>query len=142
MTGAPASPRIRAFLDALPLACGLRILEIGCGPGAAAREILRRRSGAFVLGIDRSAAAIRQARGASAAEMAAGLLDFRCVDVADFRLEPGEAPFDQAFAMRVGALDGRHPQREAAARACIRAALNPGGLLWLDTGDPARAVAP
>jgi protein-L-isoaspartate O-methyltransferase len=36
------SPRLAAIVDALPLKPGMRVLEIGCGPGAAARVIARR----------------------------------------------------------------------------------------------------
>ena len=36
MTG-ELSDRLRAILEALPLRPGLRVLEIGCGPGALAR---------------------------------------------------------------------------------------------------------
>jgi cyclopropane fatty-acyl-phospholipid synthase-like methyltransferase len=33
------SPRLAAVVNALPLRPGLRVLEIGCGPGAAARAV-------------------------------------------------------------------------------------------------------
>jgi protein-L-isoaspartate O-methyltransferase len=36
------SPRLAAIVEALPLRPGLRVLEIGCGPGAAARAVARR----------------------------------------------------------------------------------------------------
>jgi len=48
------SPRLAAIVDALPLRPGMRVLEIGCGPGVAAREVARRLRGGHVLGIDRS----------------------------------------------------------------------------------------
>lgn len=48
------SPRLAAIVDALPLRRGMRVLEIGCGPGVAAREVARRLEDGHVLGIDRS----------------------------------------------------------------------------------------
>jgi cyclopropane fatty-acyl-phospholipid synthase-like methyltransferase len=135
------SPRLAAIVDALPLRPGLRVLEIGCGPGAAAREIARRIRDGHVLAIDRSAKAIAQATAGSQAEIAAGRLTLRQLAVEDFELEPGEAPFDIALAVRVGALDGRHPELERRARARIAAALTPGGRLFIDGDDPLREVS-
>jgi SAM-dependent methyltransferase len=136
----PLSPRLRAIVEALPLRPGLRVLEIGCGPGAAARAVAARVTlgGApgHVLGVDRSAAAIAAARRAGGEAMDSGRLDFRCVAIESFRREDGEPPYDLAFAIRVGALDGRHPRLEAQALDRIRAALTPQGRLFLDGGDP------
>ncbi|MTI89705.1 MAG: SAM-dependent methyltransferase, partial [Balneolaceae bacterium] len=36
---AKLSQRLSAIVEALPLKPGLRVLEIGCGPGAAARAV-------------------------------------------------------------------------------------------------------
>ena len=36
------SDRLREIVDALPLRAGSRVLEIGCGPGAMAREMAAR----------------------------------------------------------------------------------------------------
>jgi SAM-dependent methyltransferase len=135
------SPRLAAIVDALPLRPGLRVLEIGCGPGAAAREIARRIGDGHVLAIDRSAKAIAQATAGSLAEIEAGRLSFRHVAVEDFELKPGEAPYDIALAVRVGALDGRHPDLERQARRRIAMALRSGGRLFIDGGDPLREVA-
>ena len=137
---ARVSQRISAFVAALPLHPGMRVLEIGCGPGVAARLIVAEIESAHVFGIDRSAKAIAQARGASAEALAGGLLEFRRVTAEDFTLAPREPPFDVAFAMRVGALDGRHPDAGAIAVARITAALRPGGRLFVDGGDPAREI--
>jgi tRNA A58 N-methylase Trm61 len=55
------SPRLSAIVDALPLEPGLRVIEIGCGPGAAAREVANRVGpSGHVLAVDRSAKAIAQ----------------------------------------------------------------------------------
>ena len=133
------SPRLAAIVDALPLRPGLRVLEIGCGPGAAARAVAGRIGEGHVLGIDRSAKAIAQAIAGSGPELASGRLRFRQAAAEDFELEPGEQRYDIAFAVRVGALDGRHPQAGRMARRRIRAALVPGGRLYTDGGDPLRA---
>lgn len=88
----------------------------------------------FVLAIDRSPRAIAQALAGSTAELATGRLAFRCVAIEAFAPDPGDAPFDLAFAVRVGALDGRHPRAGLLARQRIAAALAPDGLLWVDDG--------
>ena len=130
------SPRLAEIVDALPLRPGLRVLEIGCGPGAAARAVANRIPNGQVLGIDRSAKAIAQAIAGSHGEMASGRLRFRHVAAEDLELEKGERPYDIAFAVRVGALDGRHPAAGRVARQRIRRALVPGGRLYIDGGNP------
>ncbi|MDX8152759.1 methyltransferase domain-containing protein [Patulibacter brassicae] len=135
------SPRLAAIADALPLRPGLRVLEVGGAPGAAAREVARRVGAAgHVLVVDRSAEGIALVERAAAAEIAAGRLGVRCVAVEDLALAPGEAPYDLALAVRVGVLDGRHPAREAQALRRIADALTPGGRLFLDGGSPLREV--
>jgi SAM-dependent methyltransferase len=129
------SPRLAAIVEALPLHPGLRVLEIGCGSGAAARAIVRRIGDGHLLAIDRSAKAIEQARLASHDEIASGRLRFRQVAIEDFELELGEAPYDIAFAVRVGALDGRHPELGQRARHRIAAALTANGRLFIDGGN-------
>ncbi|MFG1820317.1 SAM-dependent methyltransferase [Kribbella sp. NPDC049174] len=127
------SARLVAAVDALPLAPGMRVLEIGCGPGAAAREVARRVGPeGFVLAVDRSAKAVAQALAGSPDEVAAGALAVRQVAVERFALEEGEALYDLAFAVRVGALDGRHPELEREALQRIWAALVPDGRLYVD----------
>jgi SAM-dependent methyltransferase len=115
----------------------LRVLEIGCGPGAAAREVAARIGSGYVLGIDRSARAIAQATTLCADTPN---LSFRVAAVEDFELDEGEDLFDLAFAVRVGVLDGRHPELEHHARERIRSALTPGGRLYIDGGDPLREI--
>ena len=106
------SRRLQQIVDALPLQEGIRVLEIGCGPGAAAREIAMRIGNGYVLGIDRSNKAIRQAIDGSEKELASGKLSFRLAAIEEFELSDAEEKFDLAFAIRVGALDGRHPELE------------------------------
>lgn len=121
----------------MPLVPGLRVFEIGCGPGAAAREVARRvQPDGHVLAIDRSATAI-----ALASAQAVPGLTFRQATIETFTLDPDEPPYDLAFAVRVGALDGRHPDLEQAALERIAAALTPNGRFFLDGGDPLREVS-
>jgi cyclopropane fatty-acyl-phospholipid synthase-like methyltransferase len=135
------SPRLAAIVETLPLTPGLRVLEIGCGPGAAARAVAQTIGHGHILGIDRSAKAIAQAKAGCKAEIASGRLSFRHVAVEEFVLQEGEKPYDLAFAIRVGALDERHPESERTALDRIARALVKGGRLFLDGGNPLREVS-
>ena len=137
---ASLSPRLAAIVDALPLLPHSRVLEIGCGPGAAARAVAARLATGKVLAIDRSASAIAQARAAGADEIAAGRMSVRHVAIEDFVLEAGEQPYDIVFAVRVGALDGRHPEAGERALRRIAAATTAGARLLIDGGDPLREL--
>lgn len=138
---AAVSPRIADFVSALPLKEGLRILEIGCGPGVAAREVSRNIGSGFVLAIDRSEKAIRLARTGSEQEIESVRLEFRQVAIEHLKLSARDELFDMAFAMRVGALDGRHPEVTRLAIKSIRAALKPAGRLFIDGGNPLREIS-
>lgn len=129
------SERLRTLVDALPLYEGMRVLEIGCGPGAAARDVALRVGSGHVHAIDRSPKAITMAIAGSQAEITTGRLSFQQVAVEDFELEEGDAPFDLAFAIRVGALDGRHPELARPALRRVIAALTPAGRLLIDHGN-------
>lgn len=135
------SPRIAEFVSALPLRSGLRVLEMGCGPGVAAREVLRRIGKGYVLAVDRSEKAIALAIKGSTAEMATGMLVFRCVSAEEFERLPSEQHFDLAFAMRVGALDGRYPELERRVLQKLKSALKPDGRLFIDGGSPLREIS-
>lgn len=134
---ATLSARLREIVDALPLSEGMRVIEIGCGPGAAAREVAHRVGPeGRVLAVDRSPRAIAQVVAGSGDLIASGRLTVRTCTAGDLVLDPGEEPYDLAFAVRVGALDGRHPQHFDQALRGIAAALRPGGRLFVDGGDP------
>lgn len=136
------SPRLLAIVDALPLRPGLRVIEIGCGPGGAAREVADRIGpSGHVLAVDRSAKAIAELTRSAAGLIGAGRLTPRLAAVEDLVLDPGERPYDLAFAVRVGAFDGRHPQVGIVARQRLAHMLVPGGRLFIDGGDPLRQVA-
>jgi len=132
------SPRLAEIVDALPLTTGSRVLEIGCGTGAAARAVARKLDSGHILAIDRSARAVAQARAGSAEEIASGRMSVRHVAAESFVLEAHDLPFDIVFAVRVGALDGRHPDAGRQVIERIRAALAPGGQVFIDGGRPLR----
>ncbi len=134
------SPRLATVVDALPLTPQSRVLEIGCGPGAAARAIAGRLDTGHILAIDRSAKAVAQARTGSIDEIVSGRMSVRHVAAESFVLEPGDLPFDIVFAVRVGALDGRHPGAGQKVMERIKAALAPGGRVFIDGGDPLREL--
>lgn len=134
------SPRLAAIVDALPLRPDSRVLEIGCGPGAAARAVAARLTTGHVLAVDRSAAAIARAQASSADEIASGRMAVRRVAGEDFVLRRGEEPFDLVFAVRVGALDGRHPGLGERVLRRIAEATTPAARLFVDGGDPLREL--
>jgi hypothetical protein len=57
-----------------------------------------------------------------------------------FALEADEDPFDLVFAVRVGALDGRHPAAGERALGRIAAATTPSARLFIDGGRPLREL--
>jgi ubiquinone/menaquinone biosynthesis C-methylase UbiE len=135
------SPRLAAIVDALPLRPGLRVIEIGCGPGAAAREVAERVGPeGHVLAVDRSAKAIGALTASAQDLIAAGRLTPRLAAAEELVLEPGEERYDLAFAVRVGAFDGRHPEAGEQALARLGRALVPGAPLLVDGGDPLKEI--
>jgi len=134
------SRRLAAIVAALPVEPTMRILEIGCGPGAAARQIARGLTSGHILAIDRSDQAVWAARDGSFSEIESGRMSVRQVAIEDFDLDPGEAPFDIVFAIRVGALDGRHPEAGAKALERIAGVTTAEARLFIDGGDPLREL--
>jgi len=134
------SPRLATIVDALDFTPTMRVLEIGCGPGAAARAIAARLTTGHILATDRSAKAVAQALASSATEIESGRMSVRRCSTDDIELADGEAPFDLALAERVGALDGRHPDAGRVALERIARMLVLGGRLFIDGGDPLREI--
>jgi ubiquinone/menaquinone biosynthesis C-methylase UbiE len=135
------SDRIREIVDALPLASGMRVVEIGCGPGAAARAVCARVGPTGrVLAVDRSPRAIDQLIRASAHLIDTGRLTPLVADADELVLPSGACPFDLAFAVRVGVFDGRHPDGYEAALRAVRRVLTPQGRMFIDGGNPLREI--
>ncbi|HMR83139.1 MAG TPA: class I SAM-dependent methyltransferase [Niabella sp.] len=134
------SKRLTDIVDALPLKDNIRILEIGCGSGAMARELSRRITSGYLLAIDRSAKAIQMAVKGSKKEMEAGKLSFRQAAVEKLELATNEKLFDIAVAVRVGALDGRHPEVEKKSLIKIAKVLTNKGKLLIDGGNPLQEI--
>ena len=133
------SKRLEEIVTALPLKEGLRILEIGCGTGVVAREIAKRLKNVYLLGLDRSSKAIEQSVFSSRAEISTGKLHFKKAAIEEFDFD-GDQLFDFAFAIRVGALDGRHPEIEQKALSNIAKVLKKNGKLFIDGGSPIQEI--
>ena len=134
------SPRLKAIVEALPLYPGIRVLEIGCGPGVVARALANRIGDGYILAIDLSSTAIQQATKSAQEEIASGRLSFRQIAVENLALNSGEPLYDMAFAVRVGGLDGRHPEVAQLALPRIAKALTKSGRLFIDGGTPLQEI--
>ncbi len=134
------SQRLLEIVNALPLKNGVRVLEIGCGTGVAAREIANRIGNGKVLAIDRSQKSIEQAKKLSQTEINNGTLQFLQTKIEEFELPKQEQHYDFAFAIRVGALDGRHPEIQQEALTKIANALKTNGKLFIDGGNPLKEI--
>lgn len=109
----------------LGLYAGARVLEVGCGPGVALAAALR--SGAQVVGVDRSEVMIGQARRRNRDAVQDGRLELVVASVDD--LPTFAAPFDEALAVNTighwdSALHGLERIREALCPGAILAAVS------------------
>ena len=91
-----------------------------------------------ILAIDRSATAIEQLLDGFADELASGHLRARQCAIEDFELGPYDEPFELVFAVRVGALDRRHPAAGDRALTRIADATKPSARLFIDGGQHLR----
>jgi ubiquinone/menaquinone biosynthesis C-methylase UbiE len=101
VTRAPARAvdRQRWAVEAMAVAPGDRVLEIGCGAGAATALVAERLRTGRVVAVDRSASAVRRALERNAAHIRAGTADVRHADVTAADLPDGA--FDKVFAVNV-----------------------------------------
>jgi SAM-dependent methyltransferase len=114
-----------AMLELAGDVAGLRVLDVGCGAGHYAAELLAR--GAEVVGLDGSATMLRHARE-------------RLEDRAELRLHDAELPLDfvadASFDGAVCALMLHHITNRAGLLGELRRVLRPGGWLLVSTTHP------
>lgn len=121
------------LVDALALAPGMRVLDVGCGPGRHALALARR--GFDVVGVDHSAEFVRLAREAASVD---GLTaTFEELDVRDLD-RPAE--FDATICLCQGGFGLLGGRDEADVFARIAATVRPGGALALSAFSAAFAV--
>jgi SAM-dependent methyltransferase len=144
------APRIAWAVELLGLEADDRVLEVGCGSGAAVALVCRQLEAlggsgpggvGSVVGIDRSATAIGRAVARNAEAIQAGRARFEQVDLAGF--DPVGRSFDLAFAVNINVFwtGSADAECEVLARA-----LRPGGVVHLVYDGPglegARDVGP
>jgi SAM-dependent methyltransferase len=141
---APDTGRVMAFtkgteqevdflVDALGLDAGMRVLDVGCGPGRHSLALARR--GFAVVGVDHSAEFVRLAREAAAAEDLA--IEFEELDVRDLE-HAGE--FDATICLCQGGFGLLGGRDEAAVFGRIARTLRPGGRLAVSAFSAAFAL--
>lgn len=109
--------RLSWALELLDVAPRDRVLEIGCGRGAAAALACERLGGGKLVALDRSPAMIRQAERDNRIHIGAGRATFRATDFlsADF----GGERFDKVFAVNVGEFHKPRSRGPAVARGLL-----------------------
>jgi hypothetical protein len=68
-------------------------------------------------------------------------MSVRHIAAEDLTLEAGEQPYDVVFAVRVGALDGRHRRAGEQALRRIASVSTEGARLFIDGGNPLGELA-
>jgi ubiquinone/menaquinone biosynthesis C-methylase UbiE len=101
---------------------GMRLLDVGCGPGSITRGLAERVAPGQVIGLDLSRETLAGAREDAAAR---GLDNLRYEDGSVYELPFAEASFDVVYAHQVL----QHLREPAAALAEMRRVVRPGGLI-------------
>jgi len=101
---------------------GMRVLDVGCGPGSITRGLAERVAPGQVIGIDLSRETLEAARADAAAR---GLTNLAYEEQSVYELRLADGSFDVAFAHQVL----QHLQKPAAALAEMLRVLRPGGLV-------------
>jgi cyclopropane fatty-acyl-phospholipid synthase-like methyltransferase len=91
--------RSRWTVDLLNIDPDDRVLELGCGPGVALRDVARRLLSGTVLGIDHSPIMVKQAARRNRVAIAAGRVLVRAGPIEDARAAGG--PFTKIFSVNV-----------------------------------------
>ncbi|WP_156269789.1 class I SAM-dependent DNA methyltransferase [Kocuria sediminis] len=125
--------RVRWAVDQLPLRPGCRVLEVGCGSGAAAELVCARPGGAQLLAVDRSATAVARTVQRNLGAVQAGVLTVQQVALAE--LSVPAASFEVAFAVDVNLFWTTRADPELSV---LRRALTPGGTLLIAYGPGPR----
>ena len=124
---------VEFLVDALALEAGMRVLDVGCGPGRHALALARR--GVDVVGIDHSAEFVRLAREAAAGEGLSAA--FEELDVRELH-RPGE--FDATICLCQGGFGLLGGRDETAVFERIAATVRVGGRLAVSAFSAAFAV--
>lgn len=101
---------------------GLRLLDVGCGPGSITRGLAERLAPGRVVGLDLSAETLATARQEAAAR---GLANLEYREGSAYQIPFADASFDVAYAHQVL----QHLREPAAALGEMLRVLEPGGLL-------------
>ncbi|WP_043641953.1 class I SAM-dependent methyltransferase [Nocardioides alkalitolerans] len=118
--------RIRWGVDVMDVQPGDQILEIGCGPGAAAELVCSRLDTGKLFAIDRSESGVDRTKRRCAAHVEAGRLTVRQIDLATLRVPVKR--LHKAFAFNVNLFWVREAPDEIA---LLHEKLLPGGKLFL-----------
>jgi SAM-dependent methyltransferase len=124
---------VEFLVDALELAPGMRVLDVGCGPGRHALALARR--GFDVVGVDHSPEFVALAREAAAADELTAT--FEELDVRDLAYD---SEFDAAICLCQGGFGLLGGRDEPDVFARIARALQPGGGLALSAFSAAFAL--
>ncbi|HEX6684656.1 MAG TPA: class I SAM-dependent methyltransferase [Candidatus Limnocylindrales bacterium] len=123
--------RVRRAVKALSIRPADRILEVGCGNGAAVALVCERLRTGRIVAIDRSTPMIALAKQRNEKHVASGTASFRAIDLVAL---PTVETFDKVFAVNVNTFWRRPVPRELA---LLKKLLRPKGSLFLFFESPA-----